>query len=697
MLKPYQETEAAAYVERYAALPRELALCIYTSHLLGGDSSMVLHGGGNTSVKIQTANLFGEREEILHVKGSGYDLAAIGPEGFCSLARRPLLRLRGLESLSDQDMIEQLHRCRTRADAPAPSVEALLHAFLPHTYVDHTHADSILVLTHQPDGAALVQQILGPRVAVLPYEKSGLPLARAVAEAVEKNPALEGVVIVNHGIFTFADDARTAYERMIRRVGQAAVFVDERLKKTAAPVGPSAKARVDLIRSAQVLRGICTREADGGRLQRLHADLRGTPEMAAASLSPQAAEICRSGVLTPDHAIRTKNRMVYIDNVPEDDAALKDCLRRAVDDFRRDYGAYCERYRELKRSAPARTDPDPVVFLVAGAGLIALAPSLADACAAADIAEHTVAAKMQAFAVGDYEPTPLPQTAAMEFWRLQERKRRRVDPAPLQGQIAVVSGAGGAIGYGIADRLLAAGAAVALGDIDGERLDNVYHLLSQQYGKRGLMQIVFDVTEPEAVVRAYEGVAGRFGGIDIVVPNAGLARVGRIENLSLSVLDQVMAVNFKGTFTLIQSAIPVFRRQETGGSIVLISTKNVFDPGAAFGAYSASKAAAHQLAKIAALELADLKVRVNMVCPDAVFGDERVCSKLWEEVGPDRMRSRGLDEKGLQDYYCQRSLLKAKVLPAHVGNAVVFFASEMTPTTGAALPVDAGNPSTFSR
>jgi NAD(P)-dependent dehydrogenase (short-subunit alcohol dehydrogenase family) len=250
---------------------------------------------------------------------------------------------------------------------------------------------------------------------------------------------------------------------------------------------------------------------------------------------------------------------------------------------------------------------------------------------------------------------------------------------------------------GIADRLLAAGAVVVLSDIDESRMEKVHSLLAKKYGARQLERVVFDVTDDTSVEKGFIEISRRLGGIDILVPNAGIAHVAKIENLAPETLGKVLDVNLKGTFNVIKASVPIFRRQGTGGNIVVISSKNVFDPGAAFGAYSASKAGAHQIAKVAALELAELGVRVNMINPDAVFGDEQISSKLWDLIGPERMKSRGLDPEGLREYYRQRSLLKVSVTAEHVGNAVVFFASEQTPTTGATLPIDGGIPAAFPR
>jgi NAD(P)-dependent dehydrogenase (short-subunit alcohol dehydrogenase family) len=285
----------------------------------------------------------------------------------------------------------------------------------------------------------------------------------------------------------------------------------------------------------------------------------------------------------------------------------------------------------------------------------------------------------------------------MEYWSLQQKKLgKRVAP-PLAGQVAFVTGAAGAIGAGIAERLLAAGALVAISDIDEDRLHRVHEHLAERHDADCIESIVCDVTDLSSVEDAFEEVSCRAGGIDLLVPNAGIAHVATLETLEPEKFSQVVSVNLMGTFHAIKAVIPVLRRQATGGNIVLISSKNVPDPGAAFGAYSASKAAAHQLSKIAALELAELGVRVNMVNPDAVFGDEKISSGLWDLIGPDRMKSRGLDPEGLREYYRQRNLLKVSVLAEHVGNIVVFFASEQTPTTGASFPVDGGVPSAFPR
>ncbi len=547
-----------------------------------------------------------------------------------------------------------------------------------------------------------MKEALGTKIAVLPYIMSGLPLAKAVIEQYEKTPDIDGIVIINHGIFTFAEDAGTSYEKMIAYVTGAEAYIEGQIqdrplmtprKDLSRPVNPESA----LARCVQVIRGACAHPGNDGKLRRFYAEARSDSDLTDISLSKEALEICRSGVLTPDHAIRTKNIMAYVESVPEDDEDLKKIINHAVDIFKDDYHRYFHENATVRGTDQSLSDPFPLLFFVGGLGLIALGTTRNAARIAADIGEHGIRAKLRANALGAYIPISDDHIFDMEYWSLQQKKLSNSPPPRLQGQVAVITGGGGAIGFGIAKQLLAAGAAVVISDIDKDRLETAYSILTLEYEKSLIERIIFDVTDYKSVEKAYEEIACKFGGIDIVVPNAGIAHVAKIEDLEPEKLDQVIAVNLKGTFTVIKASIPIFRRQGTGGNIVMISTKNVFDPGAAFGAYSASKAGAHQLSKIAALELAEMGVRVNMVNPDAVFGDEKVCSGLWELVGPDRMKSRGLDPEGLQEYYCQRSLLKQRVLAEHVGNAVVFFASDLTPTTRAALPVDGGNSAAFPR
>ena len=696
----FREEDAAAAVASHTDCPKELALRVYTSRLIGSDPSLVLHGGGNTSVKVRAHNIVGEEQEILYVKGSGADLATIATTDFVGLDLSPLRALRRLEFLSDEELENQLRIHKIQATSPDPSVEALLHAFLPHRYVDHTHADSILVLTHQPQGRDLIREALGPRVAVLSYTMSGLSLAKEVAAAHENEPGIEAIVILHHGVFTFAESAEGSYRRMIDCVSRAEAYIRRRGGSDPVLRSENGLGREDersAARVLQTLRGACAQAIPKQRPGRMIAELRRTPEMVAASLAKDAPELCRAGVLTPDHAIHVKDKMMYLEAIPADDTDLKKLVDERVQAYIGDYHRTFGSHAETKGMDPRALDPAPRLCLVAGLGLVALGVTRRGAQIAADIGEHTICAIRQARSLGGYVSLSSTHVFDMEYWPLQRKKLGQEPRMPLRGQTALVTGGGGAIGCGVADRLLAAGAVVVIADIDAERLAKVHTVLKGRYEEERIETAVFDVTEYAEVALAFDEISCKVGGIDIVVPNAGVAYVATIEDLPPEKLAQVVAVNLGGTHAVIKASVPVFRRQGTGGNIVLISSKNVFDPGASFGAYSASKAGAHQLSRIAALEMAELGVRVNMINPDAVFGDDTISSKLWELVGPERMRSRGLDQEGLQEYYRQRNLLKARVLAEHVGNAVVFFASEQTPTTGASLPVDGGIAAAFPR
>ena len=698
----FRENEARRLVRKFPSYPEELILRLYTSRLIGIDQNLVLHGGGNTSVKLKVKNIVGEDQEVLFVKGSGGDLATIEPDGFVGLDLSGLRKLRRLGHLPDEEMENQLLVHKISARSPDPSVEALLHAFLPHRLVDHTHADAILILTNQKRANDFVREALGSKVGIVPYLPSGFALAKGVADFYKRNPEVEAIVVLSHGIFTFGESARLSYETMIRYVGKAEAYIKNKIKGKLLVNLPSKPVRTkdfasSLARVCQVIRGVCAHRDHDGRMHRFYAEIRDGDEMRKASLGREAKEICQSGVLTPDHVIWTKNRAVYIEDIPEDDALLRQTVERRVNEFKVSYGKYFKSQVAEKKVKCQPLDPYPRIFLVKGVGLVALGFTRKAAQIAADIAEHAMQAKLLAMILGKYAPISDSHMFDMEYWSLQQKKLGKISPALLQGQIAVITGGGGAIGLGIADRLLAAGAVVVLSDIDEPRLEKVHSLLAKKYGAQQIDRVVFDVTDYTSVEKGFIEISRRLGGIDLLVPNAGIAHVAKIEDLPPEKLDKVVGVNLKGTFNVIKASVPIFRRQGTGGNIVVVSSKNVFDPGAAFGAYSASKAGAHQMAKIAALELAEFGVRVNMVNPDAVFGDEQVSSKLWDLIGPERMKSRGLDPEGLREYYRQRSLLKVSVTAEHVGNAVVFFASEQTPTTGATLPIDGGIPAAFPR
>ncbi len=692
----WSDAEAREYCERFADAGEALALRVYTSRLIGAEPDLVLHGGGNTSVKSTARDLFAAAVDVLHVKGSGWDLASIEPPGLPAVELRPLLALRRLDTLDDETMVACLRRALLDPAAPNPSVETLLHAFLPARFIDHSHADAILALTNQLDGEARVRALYGERVAWVPWVMPGFELAVHAAEVQEKHPEAEGLVLEKHGLFTFGDDARSSYERHIEIVAVAERHIREQTEGRRPLDARPVVAMREAGEVAHVLRGaLAEATGDADRpWRRWILEHRRSDEIlhfAASDLGPQLAA---TAPITPDHVIRTKAAYLFIERPPYSDLdAFAGLLRTEIDGYRQAYRAYFQRNVRAKRVERTALDPTPRVVVLPGLGLFAAGETRVAARIAADIAEHTVRTKIWASSIGHYDGLGESELFDMEYWSLEQAKLGRRSPAPLEGQVALITGGAGAIGEGIARRLLDSGACVALVDLDEERLAAVAARLDHA----SCETVRADVTDEGDVRDAFRRAIELFGGVDLVVPNAGIARPGSLTELELEDFERAVAVNLSGTFLTVREALELMKRQMTGGNVVIISTKNVFAPGASFGAYSASKAGAHQLGRVAALEAAEIGVRVNMINADAVFGDPENPSGLWQEVGPARAAARGIDPADLPDYYRDRNLLKARVGAEHVGNAVVFFASQQTPTTGAVLPVDGGLPDAFPR
>lgn len=694
----WSDEAARAVVAEYAADHGEdLALRIYTSRLIGRDQDLVLHGGGNTSCKTTVRDLIGDDLDVIAVKGSGFDLTDIEPAGLPFLQLAPLRRLMALESLSDDEMVNEVRRQLLDTTAPNPSVETLLHAALPPKFVDHTHADAILILTNQPDGAAVVRQALGDRVAILPWIMPGFPLAKAVAQAYAENPDVEGVVLLQHGIFTFGDDARTSYDRMIDLVSTAEQFADARIDGPTMTTVRAAEAKPEvaaLDRMIQNVRGALATAHGEGRFTRVHGAVRRADDLVAFSEHDDCEALLGLGPLTPNHLIRTKARYAFL---TQEQALDRDTVRQVVAAHSDRYRTWFDAHRGSLPVAPTMLDPQPHVVVVAGVGVLAFGRNKAAAEIAGDVAEHTLRAKARAVAVGEFTELSAAELFEMEYWPLERRKVDAWQPRTLEGQVAVVTGGSGGIGHGVCESLIEAGAAVAVADINSAAAASTVAELRKSHPGAALLAVTMDVTDTKSVEAGFLAITLEFGGVDIVVPNAGIAHVSTLRDMAVEDFERVLRVNLTGTMTVLRQAGRVFEAQGTGGSVIVQASKNVFAPGASFGAYSASKAGQHQLGKIAALEMAPHGVRVNMINADAVFGDA-VPSGLWAEVGPDRMKSRGLDEQGLRDYYRDRSLLKVTVTPAHVGDAVVFLASDKaSATTGMTFTVDGGVAGAFPR
>ena len=697
----WSDAEARRYVAQYGPkYGEDLALRTYTSRLLGSDDRLVLHGGGNTSVKGYHTNVLGQRLPALYVKASGHDMATIEPEGHPAVDLEYLKALRALAELPDEPMADEFRMHLFNPRAATPSIETLAHAFLPPKFIDHTHADAILALTNQTDGERRVREALGEDVIVLGYVRPGFKLAKAAAEAFEGHPGKRAMVWMRHGLVTWGSEAREAYEATIEMVTRAETYLAKHASETVAVRVATSPAEVQqrLIKVAPLVRGLLAEPTgDPDRPHRRVILQALTNQEVLDFLEPdRGRDLAVSPPLTSDHLIRTKAWPLWIgDPAYEDLGKLRDQISTAIQDYITEYNAYVQRHAAQMPRGLAPFDSLPRVLLLPGLGALCAGKDVRAARVARDITAHTLAVKAQIAAMGTYRGLPEEVLFDMEYHSLQHAKLR-ADELPLSREVAIVTGAAGAIGSAIAQELLEQGCHVAVTDLPNDALNRLVEELRGSYEDR-VLGVPVDVTDADSVSRGFEAIIQIWGGVDLVVINAGAALVSSIEAMSLDGFQRLERVNTEGTLLMLREAARHFKIQGTGGDVVLVSTKNVFAPGAKFGAYSATKAAAHQLARIASQEMAEIGVRVNMVAPDAVFSHGKIKSGLWAEVGPDRMRARGLDEKGLEEYYRQRNLLKATVTANHVAKAVLFFATRQTPTTGTTLPVDGGLPDATPR
>jgi len=678
------------------ACPRLLASRLYSAQLLGQDPSLVLHGGGNVSVKAPYTTALGETANALFVKASGRDMASMQLGDLCPVDLERFRRLRTMDELDDEALSSAMRLCLLDANAPTPSIETPLHAFLPQPFIDHSHADAVVALTHRDNAEALLGEALGNRAAIVPYIRPGLVLAQAVAQAYEERPQVQGIVLIGHGLVTFGPDAKTSYDRHIALVSACEAFLENRgktsLRVSFETTEPPA---VLALRIAPKLRGLLA--AYTGDEDRPHAhsvlQWRAGEALMQVINSDEAESFAESGPLTGDHAIRTKSHYLYLPSPDwSDDERLAEQLGTSIETFRSDYGAYL-----LEHGAETITDVTPNVIVLRGAGLCTRGRTLEEASIAADIAERTLLTKAASHGLGEFVGLAPEHVADMETRALQRAKVAALDGRPLEGQIVMISGGAGAIGCAVGEECALAGGYVALTDINESQLAKAVDRINERVGGHRAIGIVMDVTDEAGVRSGYDEIVRRFGGVDVIVPNAGIAHVSPIETMQVADFTRVMTINATGYLLVMREGIRILKQQGIGGNIVLSASKNVFGPGKDFGAYSASKAAGHQLGKVAAIELAPDNIRVNMINADAVFGDSEISSGLWEEVGPDRAKTRGLATKDLPEYYRGRNLLHARVTGRHVGRAVVFFASNATPTTGATLPVDGGVVEAFPR
>ena len=676
------ETIIAHVAKRFGAksgIDRDFALRVYTTRLLGCDPKLVLHGGGNTSLKQLMRDRLGEEVEVLRVKATGANMATIEPDGLPAVRLAPMRQLRTLDAINDEELVGIERANLIDPAAPNPSVEMMLHAFLPHKFVDHTHATAVLSVIDQPDGEKKCAEVFGERLAVVPYVMPGFGLAKQAIEISERAKPSDGLILSKHGIVTFGASAREAYERMIEMVSLAEAFI-ARHRKSIAVTAAGQRKTADVAQIAPIVRGACSEKDKKveGAWRRLVVEFRASEAVLNILNNNDLLRNSESGVITPDHTIRTKNWPLVLPPPPEPSkiAAFAGAAHQAASQFAAHYHRYFERHNARVGGIKHELDPLPRVVLVPGLGLFGLGRTKRDAAIAADIAEAWVEGVSDAEAIGRFESISEADMFDCEYWPLEQAKLGARKELPLAGQIVVITGAAGAIGAATAKVFAAAGAEVALLDVN-------FSAASEQAKTVGpsALPIVCDVTSAASVRAAFEAVAAAFGGVDIVVSNAGAAWQGRIGEVDEEILRKSFELNFYGHQRVAQAAIKIMLAQGTGGCLLFNVSKQAVNPGPNFGPYGIPKAALLALMRQYALDYGGDGIRANAVNADRIRS-----GLLTEEMIASRSKARGLSEKD----YMSGNLLGREVTANDVAQAFLHQALALK-TTADVTTVDGGN------
>ena len=632
---------------------------VYTSRLLGRDRSLVLHGGGNTSVKLREKSLFGEEQDVLYVKGSGWDLETIEAAGFTPVDLAYVRRLAQLPALSDPQMVNELATHSLRAGAPAPSVETILHAILPHKYVDHTHADAVLSVSNAPDGEQRVREIYGERVVVIPYLMAGFDLAAYCAREFPKQAGRStvGMVLLSHGIFSFAADARESYELMIELVSMAEEYL-QRKKAWHVAAGPASKAPFERTQVAELRRAVSD-QAGFPLVLRVN----GGEKFTSFASRPDVARLSQQGPATPDHVIRTKPFPM---------------LGRDVAGYAKRYREYFERFAARAKDRKTMLDAAPRMALDPALGLVAAGRTAKDAAIVEELYEHTVDVILRAEALGGWRALEQQHTFDIEYWDLEQAKLKKSgSPPAFAGEVCLVTGAASGIGKACVEAFLKRGAAVVALDRNPA--------VEKLYARADFLGLACDLTDRQAIERSLDAAVQRFGGVDMLVLNAGIfPSSAPIQDIAADSWRAAMAVNVEANLALMQACHALLKLAPRGGRVVVIGSKNVPAPGPGAAAYSASKAALNQLARVAALEWAKDGIRINSLHPNQVFD-----TGLWtEEVLASRAKAYHMSV----EQYRKNNLLKAEVSSRDVAELAAEMCGPLfAKTTAAQVPVDGGN------
>ena len=630
---------------------------VYTSRLLGREEDLVLHGGGNTSVKIKEKNIFGETEEILYVKGSGWDLATIEAPGFAPVKLDALKNLVELDKLSDMDMVKYQRMALTNPAAPNPSVEAILHGIIPFTFVDHTHADAVVVVTNTSNGKQRIKDIYGDNMLIVPYVMPGFILAKTIYEMTKdiKWDTLDGMILLNHGVFSFDDDARMSYEKMIDIVSKAERYL---MKQGATETKGKKRDKIDAVRLAQIRKDV--------------SSLWGKPTLSKLDDSPasvgfsnlsSARKISNRGPMTPDHIIRTKRTPVF----------LTQNHKKDLEGFKKSYDDYFEKYN----AGEQQLDQAPRWAILPGLGTLSFGPTPKHVKIIEDITRHTKKAIAQAETLGGWKALGKKDLFEMEYWSLEQAKLKKAGAAkPMQGKVALVTGAASGIGKACVNELIAQGAVVTALDIDKKVLT--------AFPQKEVLAMQCDVTKKQQLTKCLEKTVMTFGGLDKVITNAGIfPKSARIADMKEDLWNKSLEINVTSHQRLLQLCTP-FLELGIDPAIVIVGSKNVPAPGPGASAYSVAKAGLTQLGRVAALEMGDKGIRVNILHPNAVYD-----TGIWsDEILQARAEHYGLSV----EEYKTNNVLKSEVTSKDVAALTVAMLGPLfAKVTGAQLPIDGGN------
>ncbi|WP_299611705.1 bifunctional rhamnulose-1-phosphate aldolase/short-chain dehydrogenase [uncultured Tateyamaria sp.] len=677
----------------------ESELLLYRSNILGSDKRVTNYGGGNTSAKVMEIDpLTGAQVEVLWVKGSGGDIGSIKMDGFATLYMDKLQALkslyRGVEF--EDEMVGYLPHCTFKLNPRAASIDTPLHAYVPRKHVDHVHADAIIAIAASKNSKDLTRDIFGDRIGWLPWKKPGYELGLWLEKFCVENPDADGVVLESHGLFTWADTAKDCYDQTIDVINVATKWLAKHSDGQAPFGGPMHNSLAAEDRRAVAARLMPAIRGFVSGNQHMVGHFNDTDAVLEFVNARDMEPLAALGTSCPDHFLRTKIRPLVVPFDPEQ-KNLDDVLTGLpdqIDAYRREYVAYYDRCKH--DNSPALRDPNAVVYLVPGVGMITFAKDKATARISGEFYVNAINVMRGASAVSEYQGLPEQEAFDIEYWLLEEAKLQRMSsPKSLAGRIALVTGGAGGIGAATAERYLEEGACVVLADINEDGLGATHANLSNRYGADVVRTVTMNVTSEEAVAAAFAETAVEFGGVDILVSNAGIASSAPVEETSLALWNKNMDILSTGYFLVSREAFKLMRTQDMGGSVVFVASKNGLAASPNAAAYCTAKASEIHLARCLALEGAEAGIRVNVVNPDAVLRGSKIWEGDWLEQRADTY---GTDKEGLEEMYRNRSMLKRSVLPEDIAEACYFFAADVSSkSTGNIINVDAGNVQAFTR